>query len=200
MLSLASHTHRPEKPKGDEMATDEKGKTPLTKEQKESHIKKVLAEIEKQRKSVKKGENFTAPTEEQLRKKLERVNSPYIYYQSWSSVAAGGTFTYNVGITNPDGFTQGSMFAHVFFGSGNVVSGVGEFLLNVDERFPRLTQPDFFGLSLASGASATLSFSIKTPATVEHPTNYLGNTALVQFNWHDVGTYFDRSVFVVKVN
>lgn len=178
---------------------DERGKTPLTKQQKEEHVKKVLDEIEQQRKKVKKGENFTAPTEEQLRKKLERVNSPYIYFQGWGGVAAGGTFNYNVGIWNPDSFTQVWMFAHVFFGSGNVVSNAGEFLLNVDERFPRLTQPDFAGLTLASGASATLSFSIKVPATVEHPTNYIGNTALVQFNWHDVGTYLDRGVFVVKV-
>jgi hypothetical protein len=178
---------------------DEKDKTPLTKQQKEEHVKKVLDEIEKQRKKVKKGDNFTAPTEEQLRKKLERVNSPYIYFQSWGGVAAGGTVNYNVGITNPDAFTQIWMFAHVFIGSGNVVSGVGEFLLNVDERFPRLTQPDFAGLTLASGASATLTFAIKVPTTVEHPTNYLGNTVLVKFNWHDVGTYFDRSVFVIKV-
>lgn len=75
----------------------------------------------------------------------------------------------------------------------------GEFLLNVDARFPRLTQPDFAGLSLAPGASSTLTFSINIPANVEHPTNYIGNTALVQFNWHDVGTYLDRSVFVIKV-
>jgi hypothetical protein len=179
------------------MADEKKRK--LTDAEKAQHIKKILEEIEKQKKNVKKGDNYTAPTEEQLKKKLEQVNSPYIYFQSWGPAAPGGTINYNVGITNPDPIQQIWMFAHVFVGSGNVVSGSGEFLLNVDERFPRLTQPNFAGLTLAAGASSTLSFAIKIPASVEHPTNYLGNTALMQFNWHDIGTYLDRSVFVMQV-
>jgi hypothetical protein len=182
------------------MATDKKGKPQLTKKQKETHLKKVLEEIEKQRKSVKKGDNFIAPTEEQVRKKLERVNSPFITLQAWSPTTPGGTFNYQIGITNPDAFTQHSMFVHVFVGPGNLVSGLGDFLLNVDQRFPRLTQPDPFGLSLASGALTTLNFSIKVPSTVEHPTNYIGNAVLLQLNWFDVGTVLDRSVFVFKVN
>lgn len=178
-------------------------KRKLTEAEKSQHIKRVLEEIEKQKKNVKKGENYTAPTEEQLKEKLERVNSPYITFQSWGGAAAGGTVNYNVGITNPDPVQQVWMFAHVFVGSGNVVSSTGEFLLNVDERFPRLTQPNFAGLTLgpngSATASATLSFAIRIPASVEHPTNYLGNTALIQFNWHDVGTYLDRSVFVMQI-
>ena len=182
------------------MANDQKDKKKLTEEEKSKHIKKTLEEIEKQRKNVKKGDNFTAPTEEQLRKKFERIDSPYIYFQSWGGGAPGGTVNYSIGVTNPDPTQAFWIFAHVFFGSGNVVSSTGEFLLNVDERFPRLTQPDFAGLNLASGASTTLTFSIKIPTTVEHPTNYIGNTALFKFNWHDIGTYLDRSVFVMKIN
>ena len=181
------------------MANDQKDKKTLTEEEKNKHIKKTLEEIEKQKKNVKKGDNFTAPTEEQLRKKFERINSTYIYFQTWGAAAPGGTVNYSVGVTNPDPTQAIWMFAHVFVGSGNVVGNTGEFLLNVDARFPRLTQPDFAGLTLASGASATLTFSIKIPTIIEHPTNYLGNTALFQFNWHDVGTYLDRSVFVIKV-
>src|SRR6202022_1071971 len=128
-------------------------------------------------------------TEEQLRKKLERVNSPYIYFQSWASVPAGGTISYGARITTPDPVQQIWMFAHVFFGSGNVVSSTGEFLLNVDERFPRLTQPNFPGLTLAPGTSAMLTFAINIPTSIDHPANYLGNTALVQHSWHDIGTY-----------
>ena len=180
------------------MANDQK--KPLSEEEKKKHIKKTLDEIEKEKKKVKKGDNFTAPTEEQLRKKLERTDSPFIYFQSWGPAAPGGTINYSVGITNPDPVQAIWIFAHVFVGSGNVVSSTGEFLLNVDTRFPRLTQPDFAGLNLAPGASSTLTFSINIPANVEHPTNYIGNTALFQFNWHDVGTYLDRSVFVMKIN
>jgi hypothetical protein len=68
---------------------------------------------------------------------------------------------------------------------------IGTFLLNVDTRFPRLTEPIFAGLTLAAGASATISFALQVPTTVER-TNYLGNSCLMRFNWHDVGTYLDR--------
>lgn len=57
------------------MANDQK--KPLTEEEKKKHIKKTLDEIEEEKKKVKKGDNFTAPTEEQLRKKLERTDSPF---------------------------------------------------------------------------------------------------------------------------
>lgn len=181
------------------MANDQKDKKTLTDEEKNQHIKKTVEEIEKQKKNVKKGDNFTAPTEEQLRKKFERIDSPYIYFQSWSGAAPGGTVNYTIGVTNPDPTQAIWIFAHVFVGSGNVVSSTGEFLLNVDARFPRLTQPDFAGLTLASGAWATLTFSIQIPSSIDHPANYIGNTALFQLNWHDVGTFLDRSVFVIKV-
>ena len=91
-----------------------------------------------------------------------------------------------------------SLFAHVWIGSGNVDPVVGTFLSNVDPRFPRLTEPPVFGLTLAPGASAHLTFTIKVPATAEK-TNYIGNSCLMQFNWHDTGKYLDRGVIVFAV-
>jgi hypothetical protein len=82
--------------------------------------------------------------------------------------------------------------------SGNIDPTVGTFLLNVDTRFPRLTQPPFIGLSLGSGASTTLSFSIKVPATVESSV-HLGNSCLMRLNYHDIGSYLDRGVFPFTV-
>ena len=75
---------------------------------------------------------------------------------------------------------------------------MGEALELVDPRFPRLTQPDFFGLQLAPNATQQLNFTLQVPAGVER-TNYLGNSFLVQLVWHDPGLYLDRSVFVFKV-
>jgi hypothetical protein len=171
----------------------------LTAAEQARYFAKLKEEIEKERRKVKEGDSFTAPTDDQLKQKLKRTNTPFIYFQGWTSaVAPGGTISYNVGITNPDPITQTSMFAHVFVGPANVVAAVGDALQIVDTRFPRLTEPKFFGLSIASGASATLTFSIKVPLGID-PSNYLGNTFLFQFNWHDVGTYFDRSVFVFQV-
>ena len=160
-------------------------------------VKRVQEAVDKFKRDHK-AEHMTFMSADDVVRKLKRVNSPMIVFQSWNSAAPGGTVSYSLGIYNPDPTLAIWMFAHVWFGSGNVDPVTGTFLSNIDERFPRLTQPAFDGLSLAPGASATLSYSIKIPASVER-TNYLANSCLMQFNWHDIGTYLDRSVFVVPV-
>lgn len=162
------------------------------------HIKKITELVEKQR-GLSKNLNFTGITSSEIEDKFKRINSPFIWFQSWSgSTSPGGTINYNIGIYNPDPVNSVWLFNHVWVGSGNIDPIVGTFLLNVDSRFPRLTQPAFAGLNLAPGATATLSYSLKIPSTVEK-TNYLGNSCLMRFNWHDIGTYLDRSVFVFGV-
>jgi hypothetical protein len=162
------------------------------------HIRTIQKAINKH-KRMNKGEHFTAVTREEIEKKLKRVNSPMIISQGWSGTAPGGTVNYNLGVYNPDPTQAIWVFAHVWVGSGNIDRTVGTFLLNVDTRFPRLTEPVFDGLMLAAGAFAILNFTIKVPSTVEE-TNYLGNSCLMQFNWHDLGTYLDRGVFVFAVS
>lgn len=162
-----------------------------------AHIKKIKQVVEAQ-KSENKGEHFIAVTPEEIEKKLKRTNSPMIVSEGWSNTTAGGTLNYTLGIYNPDPVQATGLIAHVWIGSGNVDPTVGTFLLNVDTRFPRLTEPATFGLTLAAGASATLAFALTVPATIEK-TNYLGNSCLMQFNWLDVGTYLDRSVFVFAI-
>jgi hypothetical protein len=161
-------------------------------------IQKIQQVIEKH-KHENKEEHFTSITPEAISKKLKRVKSPMIVSQGWGGTTPGGTVNYNLGIYNPDPTQAIWLFAHVWIGSGNVDPTVGTFLLNVDTRFPRLTLPKFSGLTLAAGASATLSFALKVPSAVEK-TNYLGNSCLMQFNWHDVGTYLDRGIFVFEVS
>lgn len=172
-------------------------KSKFTPSEIKKHTARIL-ELTEQLKKNKKDENITTITAEEIDAKLKRVNSPMIVGQGWGSAAPGGTVNYSVTIYNPDPTTAIWTFAHVWVGSGNVDPVTGTFLLNVDTRFPRLTQPDFAGMSIPSGGSVTQSFQIKIPATVEK-TNYLGNTSLMQFNWHDIGKYLDRSVFVFKV-
>ncbi|MCZ7400402.1 MAG: hypothetical protein O8C62_12140 [Candidatus Methanoperedens sp.] len=177
------------------------GQKKWTKVEIKKHVERIQKVIEEQKRLVKKGESFTAVTPEDIERKLKRVFSPMIVSQtgSWTSpTVPGGTISYNVGIYNPDPTQAIWLFAHVWVGSGNVDPTVGTFLLNVDTRFPRLTQPMFAGLTLAAGASTVLSFSLKVPSTVEK-TSYLGNCCLMQFNWHDVGKYLDRGVFVFTV-
>ncbi|MFN0103423.1 MAG: hypothetical protein ACKV2U_15200 [Bryobacteraceae bacterium] len=166
-----------------------------------AQIKKHIVSIEKAvetQKRENKGEHFTSVTPDEIERKLKRVNSPMIVSQGWGNTTPGGTVNYSLGLYNPDPTQAIWLFAHVWVGSGNVDPNVGTFLLNVDTRFPRLTQPAFSGLSLAAGASATLTFALKVPAAAEK-TNYLGNSCLMRFNWHDVGTYLDRGIFVFAV-
>src|SRR2546430_2451098 len=133
----------------------------LTAAQIKEQTKKIQDEIEKQRRQVKeKEQNFTALTPEEIDKKLKRVNSPSVFYQIWtSSTTPGGTINYTVGIWNPDPTQAIWLFAHAWVGSGNVDPVVGTFLLNVDTRFPRLTQPAFPGASINPSTSLALSFA-----------------------------------------
>lgn len=171
--------------------------TKWTAAQIKEHIRSIEKAVEKHKRE-NKGEHFTSVTPDEIERKLKRINSPMIVSQGWSSTTPGGTFNYGLGIYNPDPTQAIWLFAHVWVGSGNVDPTVGTFLLNVDTRFPRLTLPKFFGLTLAPGASATLNFAIKVPTSVEK-TNYIGNSCLMQFNWHDIGKYLDRGVFVFEV-
>jgi hypothetical protein len=142
--------------------------------------------------------HFTSITPEQIAAKLKRVHSPMIVSQGWNSTIPGGIVHYSLGLYNPDPVEALWLFAHVWVGSGNVDPTPGTFLSNVDARFARLTQPAFDGLRLAPAASTALEFELPVPAAVP-PGNYLGNSSLMQFNWHDVGTALDRGVFVFGV-
>ena len=164
------------------------------------HLPTILREIEVRRKDAeKKRLNFTAPTEEQIKEKLRRVNSPMIVFQGWSGTASqGGQISYSIGIFNPDATISSSLYVHVLVGPANFVNDVGEALATSDERFPKLTLPDFFGLSVNPGITEQLDFTIPIPNVED--SNYLGNSFLFEADYHDVGTYLDRSVFPFTVS
>jgi len=146
------------------------------------------------------GMHFTALTEEQLVTKLGKARSPMIVWQAWSgAMTTPGNLSYNVGILNPDPDARNSLFVHVFVGPGNVPFDVGDALQAVDTRFPRLTEPEFAGLSIAAGTTASLSFTLEVPAGVQ-PSNYLGNAFLFTATWHDPAEYLDRGLFVFGVS
>jgi hypothetical protein len=163
------------------------------------HTVAIQAAVAKHR-GERKYEHFQEIDPEDIVKKLQRVNSPMITSQGWGSVAAGGTMTYSVGIFNPDPVPFSSLYVHVFFGSGNPVAGAGEFLLNVDQRLPRVTEPAAFGFTLAATPSSTsILVPVKVPAGLDKG-KYIGNAALLQFSpFNDVGKLLDRAVFVMTV-
>jgi hypothetical protein len=160
----------------------------------------LLEEIERRRGEAREqGRHFTAPTEEQLLTKLRKMNSPMIVFQSWNgSTTTPGTINYTVGINNPDPTTAIWLFVHLFIGPANIAPDANDALALVDTRFPRLTEPEFFGLSIDAGNTASLNFSISVPGNLE-PSNYMGNSFLFAATWHDPGNYLDRSLFIFKV-
>jgi len=143
-------------------------------------------------------EHFVGITPEEVAAKFKRVNSPMIVGQGWSPTTPGGILNASISVFNPDPTSTGNLVLHFWVGSGNPDPNVGTFLNNVDARFPRLTEEQPFGFTLASGASRTLSFALRVPATMERSA-YLANSCLMRINFHDQGTYLDRAVLVFAV-
>jgi hypothetical protein len=177
---------------------EEFGMAKLTAAQIQEQTEKVRDAIAKHKRESKE-ENFTSLSDEEIVAKLKRVKSPMMVSAGWSSTTPGGTFNYSVSLLNPDPIAASNLYVHVWVGSANADPTVGTFLLNVDSRFPRLTQPPAFGLTLpASGGSTTLNFSIKVPASVEK-SNYIGNSCLMRISYLDIGQYLDRGCFPFSV-
>lgn len=103
--------------------------------------------------------------------------------------------------------SESGIYVHVWIGSGNIDPDLGTFLMNVDSRFPRLTQPKVPGLQPGVSQapeipvrpdSSLLDFKLQVPSHVEQ-TNYLGNICLMQRAGFDVGTYLGRASFEFRV-
>jgi hypothetical protein len=161
------------------------------------HAKKIQELIDKLKRE-NKAQNFATLTPEEIDKKLQRANSPFLVGGSWNHTTLGGTVNYTVNLYNPGPTPTSLVHAHVWVGSGNIDPTIGTFLLNVDPRFPRLTQPTSYGLTMNVGASAQLGFALKVPTNVER-TIYMVNCCVMQIDWFDVGQYLDRGCIIVAV-
>lgn len=169
-------------------------------EREAGNVRRLLAEIESRHAEASRaGRNFTAVSEGQLVRKLRSANSPMITFQSWdSAVAPGGALDYTVGITNPDPDPAVWLFAHLFVGPGTIAADIRTALAAVDDRFPRLTEPAFDGLTIDAGMTETIDFTVPIPGGVE-ASNYLGNAVLFGADWHDPATYLDQGLFIFSV-
>jgi len=172
-------------------------------------LHKITADIDIQRKRMESShKRFTSlsPGELGARVLARRaglplpVPVPMIVWQGWSgSVAPGSLIDYTVGILNPSTTDEVWLLAHAFVGPANFVADPGAAVQAVDPRFPRLSEPAFPGLNVGAGATVSLHFQMRVPASIE-PSNYLGNTFLFRPDWHDVGTYLDRGCWPFGVS
>jgi len=169
-------------------------------ERQATNVRRLLEEIERRRGEAREqNRNFVAPDAAQLMDKLQRPNTPTFTFLGWSSsTGSPGTINLSVGVLNPDPVAFSSLYVHLFIGPANPAPNVGQALALVDARFPRLTQPEFFGLFLNPGDSATLDFDIAVPANID-PSNYLGNCFLLRAEHFGVGDTLDRSLFIFEV-
>jgi hypothetical protein len=167
----------------------------------EQHLQKIQASTESEVALVEGSPRdlLSSPSPQEVAAKLAKGAQPMIVSQSWSAAApAGGAIAYRVGIYNPDTKARGSLYVYVFVGPANPVPEPGAALANCDSRFPKLTLPPVFGLTLDPGVTKYLDFTLPIPAGAEK-SNYLGNAFLLQIQYHDVGSYLDRSAFPFEV-
>ncbi len=162
-------------------------------------LERRLEEIEVlKQQAQRQGLAFSAPSREQLEKKIrgETSNSPYIYSMSWTSgTLLGNPAYFQVWMANPDPTAYGPVFVSVFFGVANFFDNIADGIIARDQRWPYLSSPDF---NLLAGGTATQLFNYTTPSTVQRST-YLGNVVLWRNEYHDKGTYFDRGGFFVTL-
>jgi len=164
-----------------------------------AELERRLQEIAQLREQAQgQGLAFSAPTEEQLSKKVrgETANSPYIYAQSWTSGTSGGSTAYYwQWVANPDAAYYYPVFTTIFFGLANFLADVGEALDARDTRWPYVSSD---GVVLAQGGTTNPKFTYTTPVGLP-PGTYLGNAVLWRGDYHDVGQYFDRGLFQVTL-
>lgn len=185
----------------------------LSSDQVKEQTTRIAQGLEKSRQAHGKGKTFRQVQLDDAQKRLETTGDPFFYEASWDAFAPPGgiielrTFIWNP--SHPDLASQ--LYVHVWVGAGSIDPVVGTFLSNVDTRFPRLTEPQAFGLRPGMMVPDTsgfepnvisLDFAVKVPAGIE-VSNYVGNMCLMQLgrmgSSNDTGRYLDRANFVFKV-
>jgi len=107
----------------------------------------------------------------------------------------GSSFVFTLGLHNPGLSPIGYTFAHLWTGRGHADPNISTFLLNVDQRFPTLTEPQTQqGLTIGPDEIKTLDFTVTIPTGVEK-TLYTLNTCIMRAHWHGVGEFLARSSF-----
>jgi hypothetical protein len=154
-------------------------------------LKEHIRNIEKAVK--KKGKHFTSVPLDEIERVLKRANTPIIHAVGFSPggpFRPGQTIQINVDVYNPGPDVVGLLSVHVWIGFQIVDATGGTFLLDVDKRFPRLTQPGWPGKSVGVDSSELFGpFFLAIPTTVEK-TVYILNACLVQWTYDARGGYY----------
>jgi hypothetical protein len=162
------------------------------------HIRNVEKALEKLKKK-NKGKYFIFATPDEIERRLKGANHhPWI--SGWGIniiTTPGGVINIHIGITNLGQHQAFNLYIHVWVGSGIVDPNGDTFLLEIDTRFPRLTEPAFSGLTVDPGSTEYLDFVMGVPTTIEK-TKYCLCYCLMQLGGRET-KIFDRGIVVVAV-
>ena len=164
----------------------------------QEEVKQLLEEIEVRRELImRQGLSFASLNEEELGKKLrgETSNSPFFYWQGWTSATApGSTASVQIGYRNPDpNFWEVSVT--IFFGLANFAADITATLAGLQPSWPYVSDRSKF--VAANGGTDSAAFNYTTPMIGRG--TYNGNAVLWGPRTFDVGTYLDRSHFTVTL-
>ena len=118
-------------------------------------------------------------------------HSPFLVFIAWNAVTArGSTTSPSVGVFNPDPtpYSALDLFAHAFWGPGNVLTDLDAFVLSADPAFPRLA----VGIDVPAGSTVVGTVNILLPTAVAAGT-YMMNWLLFLRNPFGVGTLLERA-------
>jgi hypothetical protein len=155
------------------------------------HLRKILEDIKVRRKKAdKKGLKFASLTEEQLRKKLKSLKTPFISFITWKYIGpVSSNFTLDITIYNPDPGPHYRVTAYAFFGPANTISDVGLALISADPELNRMfAQID----QLNSGITGTFSFNFRFPTGTQLGLHLINGFIFVP-NPFDLGDFIDRT-------
>jgi hypothetical protein len=161
------------------------------------HIRKIEKAVEKHKRKYET-DQYTSFRPDEIERMLSLSNNPWIIGYGFNTSTPGGTLPLSVGIYNPGALNGTNLYIHVWIGSGIVDPTGDTFLLNVDTRFPRLTEPGFPGLIVNSLSTADINLTLDIPATIEK-TKYLLNICLMKISWRE-RIIFDRGIQVIEVS
>jgi hypothetical protein len=145
------------------------------------------------------------------RARLTASADPFFGGFGWTlSALPGGVITGRVSVEFPTPAAvppNSNVYVHVWVSPGSVDPAIGTYLLNVDPRFPRLSEPRVPGLQPGftqvpefptSPDRSLLNFDLRVPDDAE-PSVYLGNMCLLRLSPFSVGDVLGRASFAFRV-
>jgi hypothetical protein len=165
------------------------------------HIRNIEKALEKLKKK-NKGKHFISATPDEIEGRLKGADDPWIvgFGIDAPPYKPGGAINITFAILN-SGAPVFFLYIHVWVGSGIIDLTGDKLLLEIDTRFPRLTEPAYAGLNIDRRSSGYLDFTMAIPTTIEK-TNYCLCYCLMQVDAFSSGRaikLFDRGIIPVEV-